>query len=464
MRYSPTRSTHPSLETRRGPSNNQMAPISQRPLARMATLIMGTLGALMIASPPGFAQFGNGAVIVTVPSSSDPSSEQAPPKSTEPAPRSKKTPTAKRQSQPTRRRASAAPVTKNSSADKLKIALIVNDDPITEYEISQRSALLAGQAGLGKQAQENFQRLIKRADTNTRLRAILQETVEQNSGRSREQILALFEKRKKAYAVSLQQQAIAMARSSVMPGMRHKATQELIEERLKLQAAEQAKTLISKQQLDEVMSGIAKRNNLTYAAFKAQLQKQGTDINAMRTRIRAQMSWGRLINAKFGRFVDVNQKTIDESVIGGDEAAKVSLHLHRLVFKLPSKIDQRIIAQRMLEAEQIRANFKGCAETSNLSRGVSELVFQDMGYRVAAEVAEPTRSLLLNARDGEMAPPVATEAGVALYAVCGRRAGTKSFEAREAAERNLRAQGTEIYGRKYLNDLRREANIEYRNR
>lgn len=418
--------------------------------------------ALVVHPSTSDAQFNNGAVIVTVPSTdSDAAPEPTPkaqPKQAKPKSKPRRRTAAKRPRKP------AAPRRRNTAADKLKIAVLVNDDPITQYEIGQRAALLAGRAGLGKQAKTNFQNLIKRKSTNIQLRAILKKTVEANHGRSREQILAIFERRKKEYAISLQRQAVAMARKSVVPGLRRKATQELIEERLKLQAAKQAKVLISKSRLDVVMKGIAKQNKLTYAKFKAQLKRQGTDINAMRSRVRAQMSWLRLVNSKFGRFVDVNQKTIDESVIGGNDAAKISLHLHRLVFRLPEKIDQRIIAKRMVEAEKVRASFSGCKNSRTLARGIKDVAFQDMGFQVAAAVAEPTRSLLLNSRDGEMAPPVTTRDGVALYAVCARRSGAKSFEARAAAERNLRQKGTEIYGRKFLSDLRREAHIEYRTR
>lgn len=424
----------------------------------LATIVSACV--LIVGDPiSASAQFSNGAVIVTVPSNND---ATATPKAA-PKPKAKR-PTKKRRTAASRPRRTTPRRTRSTASDQLKIAILVNDDPITEYEISQRASLLAGRSGIGKRAQQNFQNLIKRPATNKRLRAILQETVQANQGRSREQILAIFEKRKKSFAVSLQRQAVSMARRSVLPGLKNKATQELIEERIKLQAAKQAKVLISKNQLDEVMTGIAKRNNLAYPAFVAQLKSQGTDINAMRTRVRAQMSWMRLINAKFGRFVDVNQKTIDESVGDGDEAAQVSLHLHRLVFKLPEKIDQRVIAQRMVDAEKVRAAFSGCTQTRTLANTAQDLAFQDMGFRVAAQVAEPTRSLLLNARDGEMAPPVATADGVALYAVCARRSGAKSFAAREAAERKLRERGTEIYGRKHLADLRREAHIEYRNR
>ncbi len=419
----------------------------------LATLVFAATVAL-----PAHAQFSDGAVIVTVPSDPEPEASTRP--KSKPKPAAKPAPR-KRASRSARRAPPRARPTPRAS--QVKIAVLVNDDPITQYDISQRASLLAGQAAVGQKAKANFQSLIKRKSTNERLRAILKETIDANRGRSREQVLKAFEKRKRAYARSLQEQAVKMARSSVLPGLKRKAIDELIDERLKLQAAKQAKVLIGDSEVDRVLSGIAKRNNLSLSAFKAQLRRQGGDINAMRARIRASMSWMRLVNAKFGRLVDINQKAIDESVSIGSSADKVSLHLHRLVFKLPAKIDQRTMAQRMLEAEQLRGQFSGCQTTRTLAKGARNVVFQDLGYKVATAVAEPTRSLLLNSRDGEMAPPVATPDGVTLYAVCARRSGAKSLAARDAARRNLQQKGTEIYARKYLSDLRREAHIEYRN-
>lgn len=417
---------------------------------KLITLLVALATGLI--SQPAVAQFGQGAVIVTVPSEDD-----------DPAPTSKAA-TKKKKKAARRKRRTQKARPRPPSAEKLKIAVLVNDDPITEYEISQRATLLAAGAGIRKQVQANFKSLIKRNSTNTRLRQILRKTIEENPGSSREAILAKFERRKKAYAQSLQRQAVTMARKRAIPGLRRKATQELIDERLKLQAAKNAKVLISDAQVNDVMNGIAKRNKMTLAQFRKQLRRQGTDYNTMRTRVRARYSWNRLVNAKFGRFVDVTQKTIDESVLASGDATKISLHLHRFLFRLPTKIDQRTVAQRMVEAGKARAKFTGCTGSRSLTRGIKNVEFRDMGYQVAAAIAEPTRSLLLNARDGEMAPPVTTRDGVALFAVCGRRSGTKSFAARAAAANSLRRKHTAIYGRKYLNDLRREAHIEYRTR
>lgn len=430
-----------------------------QPTAPATALSLAVLTAAIVAMShptPAAAQFSNGAVIVTVPSpETDATKPRAQPRRTQRA-----TPKPK----PRRRASSSRARRAAPSVSRLKIAVLVNDDPITQYEIDQRAALVAGGPALQKQAQATFKNLIKRKSTNDRLRAILKQTIDANRGKSKQQILKIFEKRKQAYAHDLQRQAVASAKRSVLPTMRRRATEELIEERLKLQAAKRANLLISDARVDDVMAGIAKRNNLSLAAFKKRLRSQGTDVISMRNRLRANMSWLRLVNAKFGRFVDVSQKTIDESVAETGGVSNVSLHLHRLTFQLPDKIDQRIIAQRMIEADQLRARFTGCTTSRDLARSSANVVFQDLGYKIATTVQEPTRSLLVNLRDGEMTPPVTTEDGVALYAVCARRAGSKSFEARAAAERQLRQKGTELYARKHLSDLRRDAHIEYRTR
>ena len=445
------RSRAPASQETRSPRRFTRSAISVAVLCLTSTL----------GDAPAAAQFSNGAIIVTVPPPAGSSPQKAAPQPEEEPKTTRRTPP-KSQTQPRRRASSSPPSRSAPSVSRLKIAVLVNDDPITQYEIDQRASMLAGGAELGKRAQANFTNLIKQKATNDRLRAILKETIEANQGRSREQILKIFEQRKQAYARDLQRQAISSAKRSVLPTMRRRATEELIDERLKLQAAKRANLLISDGQVDDVMHGIAKRNNMSMTAFKQQLKAQGTDIHSMRNRLRANMSWMRLVNAKFGRFVDVSQKTIDESVAETQGASSVSLHLHRLTFQLPEKIDQRIIAQRMLEADQVRAQFTGCNASSRLARSARSVVFQDLGYKIATTVAEPTRSLLINLRDGEMAPPVTTEDGVALYAVCGRRSGSDSFEARAAAEREIRQKGTQLYARKYLSDLRRDAHIEYR--
>src|SRR6476659_4335087 len=117
------------------------------------------------------------------------------------------------------------------------IALLVNDEPITGYEIQQRARFIALNQNISEQVKENFKKIAQSESTNQRVRAILEEVIRANPGKTREQIGEIFEKRKNEFAMSLQKQALDGARNALIPKFRQEALEELIEERLKLQEA-----------------------------------------------------------------------------------------------------------------------------------------------------------------------------------------------------------------------------------
>ena len=70
----------------------------------------------------------------------------------------------------------------------------------------------------------------------------------------------------------------------------------------------------------------------------------------------------------------------------------------------------------------MRRKFAGCRTMGEFAKGVPGASFEDMKFVKPSTIPEPTRSMLLSAKDGDMLPPATTTAGVELYAVCGRRA------------------------------------------
>ena len=167
------------------------------------------------------------------------------------------------------------------------IATVVNGDPITAYEIEQRARLLAMQSNLGERAQENFKRLIQLESTNQRLREILQETIQANPGKSREQVLAIFEERKTQFALSLQKQSVESARASVIPTLRKAALEDLIEELVKLQEAKRVGIVVEESEIETHFKGLAERNKMTPAQFLQHLHSMGIEGATIKARMRA---------------------------------------------------------------------------------------------------------------------------------------------------------------------------------
>lgn len=365
-----------------------------------------------------------------------------------------------------RRQASTAPASDagTGSGRGQGIVVLVNDEPITAYEVDQRATLMAAGAGIGQAAQANFKRLAQDPRTNQRLQAILKETIEANRGKSREQILAAFEVKKKTFVVSLQKQAVSSARVGALSGIRPKALDELIEERLKLQEAKRLGIAVPADEVTKAFKGFADRNKVTEQQFVAQLQSQGIDAESIKARLRAALAWRDVIRRRFGHQISVSGREVDQLIekAGGTGAPEVSLQLHKITLAITGGIDQRIMAKRLAEGERLRQRFGGCRSTQALAKGVADARFENLTDQSASTIAEPTRSLLLNAKEGEMVPPSLTAAGVELYAVCGRKVAKASEKRREEVQQELTMREFEVLSRRHIRDLRTDALIEHR--
>lgn len=431
----------------------------------LLALMTGTSGA-DAQSVPG--------LIVAVPDSNNPSPQSQPRGSSFPsyyggtprqAPAAKPSPaTPKAKAQPKRKPKRSAALRRSAPKHSgTSIVVLVNDDPITAYEVTQRARLLALRANVKQRVQSNFRALIQQKSTNQRLRAILQRTIEENRGKPRDAVLKIFERRKKAFAVQLQKQAFSSARASIARGYRGKAIDALIEERLKMQEAKRLKVLINKAQLNQAIRGIAKRNKMTPKQFEQHIRKLGVDFTSMRDKLKAEMSWRNVIRARFSRLVAINQQDVDQVLAGEtDNKEDIKLKLHRITLALPKELSQSALAQRLSQAENLQRRFKGCSSTKKLASTTPGAHFEDLGPRQAETLPEPTRSLLLNATDGQMAPPATTSRGIELYAVCSRDAVHGSLKAQARARATLRQQEFEILARRHLMDLKRDAHIERR--
>jgi len=84
-----------------------------------------------------------------------------------------------------------------------------------------------------------------------------------------------------------------------------------------------------------------------------------------------------------------------------------------------------------------------------------------MKFIKPSSIAEPTRSMLLAAKDGDMLPAATAATGIEVYAVCGRRAikaDDKQRRRRRKSWRRRNSRSSQAPSR----DLRQDAHIEFR--
>ncbi|MGD9501771.1 MAG: SurA N-terminal domain-containing protein [Methyloceanibacter sp.] len=157
--------------------------------------------------------------------------------------------------------------------------------------------------------------------------------------------------------------------------------------------------------------------------------------------------------------IEVEQAMAEAAPSEGGAAAEPALQLRQIKYALPSGADQRTIAGQLAAAEAMRARFKSCADLASGVQGATVNSIQD--YKTAS-LAQPARLLVTNAKVGQITPPTITQAAVELYAVCGKRSVGADGTAREQVQRQLMSKEMGLRAERLLRDVRAEAFIEYR--
>ncbi len=449
---------------------HQTTPLPLQPAPRpvrvaMPCVVALAVGALMATGllPAGAQQFPG--FVVAQPPAQAPAPQPPPPAAkkqvVKPKPAAAKKP-------PDAEADGGGDTTTKSSPGGDRIIMLINDEPITSREVEQRARFLnaSGGANIGAQAQEAFKKMITSEATSSRFRAIVDEIVKQNQGKSRDQIMAIIEKRKTEFAQGLQRQAVEQARSANFPKFRKDAMEEIIEEKLKIQEARKLGVSVNDEEANRIIAGIAQRNNQTEAQFTQQLKSVGVDISTMRSRFRASFAWRDVIRKKFAAQIQISEKDVERLIATAPNAKgpvdTQELAVQRIVFTLPGKLDQSAMARALADADALRRKYSGCTSMDELAKGSAGAKFEALKYVRPSTIAEPGRSMLLAAKDGDLLPPQTAVDGVELMAVCNRRALKIDEKQREEAQNELQARKFEELAKRHLRDLRQDAHIEQR--
>jgi peptidyl-prolyl cis-trans isomerase SurA len=245
------------------------------------------------------------------------------------------------------------------------------------------------------------------------------------------------------------------------------AQEELIDEALRMKEAARRGIVVPDAVVDEAIAGIASRSNMSPSQFAAALGQAGVPIRTLKSRLKAQMTWGQIVRARLRAEISAEQDDLiaqmrRQETPAGQVTAE-DFVLHRVVFTLPGKAGDGVVQRRRQEAEQLRGRFRGCDEGLAFARGLKEVAVISIGRRLAAEVTPQMRELLKDVPEGRLTRPEVTPQGVEMLAVCERIPVTGESAAASVGydAETLGAQGEKI-SETLTRELRQKANIIYR--
>lgn len=246
---------------------------------------------------------------------------------------------------------------------------------------------------------------------------------------------------------------------------RQKIVDSLIEDALKRQETELRNVSVSEDKIDEAYASIAQRANLKPSQLSEALQRAGIAPRTLRDRIRTDLEWGEVVRARFRATVRISEQDIAQQLSKqGDSGSRAiqEYDLQRIIFVLPAKAGRSAVANRRREADAFRRRFKGCDDLTGQVKALRDVAIKRTGRRDETSLPQNLRDSVKATPVGKVTPPITTENGIEVIAVCGKRAVAGKTEASVQVQGELAQERGQLLARRYLRDLRSDAVIEYK--
>jgi peptidyl-prolyl cis-trans isomerase SurA len=267
-----------------------------------------------------------------------------------------------------------------------------------------------------------------------------------------------IEQRQRFLAVTTQEQP--------SPALKKKATDMLVEERLQIQQARKLGITSSEEDVNKVLAGMAKNNNMSPEQLGSALGQMGVNIKTLRDRIKAQVVWQDVVRKKFRRDVSIAESEVDKALGGGADAEapkeETTLQLRQVKYEIPTDADQASIAKQLAAVESVRAKVQSCSNLSSHTKDMKGFKIKTLQDQLPGSLGQPMRTLVMNAKIGQMTPPTLSGSAIEAYAVCGKHAVKGDPQKRQMTEMKLMEEELGIRAEGLLRDMRQDAFIEYR--
>lgn len=249
------------------------------------------------------------------------------------------------------------------------------------------------------------------------------------------------------------------------PATRQQAIEALIDDKLKIFIAKRYGMEVSDSDVDANFAETSKRMRMTPEQLAQSLASQGVYATALKNKLRADIVWGQLVRGKFGSTLQVGESDVLKALETANVEEKETGYLYTLrpvVFIVPRGSSAADLEQKRREADALRARFTSCDEGIRLARGLRDVAVREPIVRSSGEVSPQLRELLASMTLGRLTTPEPIDQGMQMFALCDKKE-SKIDTARKAEVKNqIFAQRFEREGRKFLDEVRRSAMIEYR--
>jgi peptidyl-prolyl cis-trans isomerase SurA len=137
--------------------------------------------------------------------------------------------------------------------------------------------------------------------------------------------------------------------------------------------------------------------------------------------------------------------------------------LRPILFVVPPRSPQATTEARRREAEALRVRFENCQDGIPFARVLNGVIVREQVTRSSADLPPPLRAILEKTEVGRLTQPELTQHGIELYAVCSKKqSSADNSPGKRAAREELHSKVFQIKSKQYLKELRAQAYIVYK--
>jgi len=247
---------------------------------------------------------------------------------------------------------------------------------------------------------------------------------------------------------------------------RQEVINELIDDRIKIAKAKTYGFDLPQTEVDAAFEGMAKRQGITAQQFAQYLDHSGITANAVKARIRAELTWQQLVRGKYSSTLQIGESDINSALRSRGEDTKDAVGyvytLYPVVIIVPAGSGDTVLEAKRREADNLRGRFQSCAEGLALARAVRDVAVRDPITRNSADLTPQIRDLLGNVEVGHLTTPDVTPQGLQMFALCEKKQSATDSPVKREMREKIFTSRFDSEAKKFLEELRKQAMIEYK--
>ena len=257
---------------------------------------------------------------------------------------------------------------------------------------------------------------------------------------------------------------LQMSTKKVPP--RKEVIDSLIDETLEINEAKRFTLEVPDADVDNAFSNIATHMGLDAQKLTQVLAAGGASADTLKRRLRAQIAWTSLVRGRYKASLEIRDSEVEAQLQlhKPEEKDQVGYEyiMNPVVFIVPRGSPESASEARKQEAEALRARFLTCNEGIPFARALKDVAVRDQVSKFSADLPQQLRGILDGTPLGHLTPPETTAEGVQMFAVCAKKETKTETPGMREVRDQMFQQKFGVKAKRYLEDLRRAAMIEYK--